>query len=278
MIKNHVRKAVASLSFIITLIIAFPALSGTVFGPRQYARTSGAPNTYTDTFQSMGGTGSLIIRNGTAAGTDRSGGTVNNYTITSAKVYINGTLIFGPSDFKSAVYYMQKSVPLNKGTNTLSVELGSSPGSYITAEVTGAIIPPPTTITLGIMSPSDGTTLSRPDVSVEGTISNSSGAETGVVVNGVIARVSGGQFAANHIPLTEGQNTITVTATDTNGAAATRSIAVNVAVPDNFIKLDLISGFRGSAAGSHVADQRFLFHYQSGHYSNRPRFSGTTRK
>ena len=192
MIKNHVRKAIALLSFIITLLIAFPALSGTVFGPKQYARTSGAPNTYTDTFQSMGGTGSLIIRNGKAAGTGRSGGTGNNYTITSAKVYINGTLIFGPSDFKSAVYYMQKSVPLNKGTNTLSVELGSSPGSYITAEVTGAVIPPPATITLGIMSPSDGTTLSRPDVSVEGTISNTSGAETGVVVNGISARVSGG--------------------------------------------------------------------------------------
>jgi hypothetical protein len=58
-----------------------------------------------------------------------------------------------------------------------------------------------------------------------------------VVVNGIIARVSGGQFAANHIPLTEGQNTITVTATDTNGATATRSITVNAAVPENFIKL-----------------------------------------
>ena len=55
MIKNHVRKTIALLSFIITLIIAFPALSDTVFGPKQYTRTRGAPNTYTDTFQSMGG-------------------------------------------------------------------------------------------------------------------------------------------------------------------------------------------------------------------------------
>ena len=196
----------------------------------------------------MGGTGSLIIRNGKAADTDRSGGTVNNYTITSAKVYINGTLIFGPSDFKSAVYYMQKSVPLNKGTNTLSVELGSSPGSYITAEVTGAVIPPPATITLGIMSPSDGTTLSRPDVSVEGTISNTSGAETGVVVNGIIARVSGGQFAANHIPLTEGQNTITVTATDTNGATADKIHHGKCGSSGQFHQTYLISGFGGSAA------------------------------
>ena len=132
---------------------------------------------------------------------------------------------------------MQKSVPLNKGTNTLSVELGSSPGSYITAEVTGAVIPLPAAITLDITSPSDGTTLSRPDVSVEGTISNTSGAETGVVVNGIIAGVSGGHFAANDIPLTEGQNTITVTATGSNGATAAKSITVNAAVTDNFIKL-----------------------------------------
>ena len=190
--------------------------------------------TYTDTFQSMGGTGSLIIRNGNAAGTDRVEGTVDNYTITSAKVYINGTLIFGPSDFKSAVYYMEKSVQLNNGTNTLYVELSSSPGSYITAEVTGTAA---TSITLDITSPSDGTTLFRPDVSVQGTISNTSGAETGVVVNGIIASVFGDQFTANHVPLTEGQNTITVTATDTNGATAAKSITINAAVSDNFIQL-----------------------------------------
>ena len=237
MCKNHIRKTIALLSFIITFIIAFPALSGTVLGPKQYVRTSGAPNTFTDTFQSMGGSGSLIIKNGSAAGADRVKGTVDNYTITSAKVYINGTLIFGPSDFKSAVYYMERSVQLNNGTNTLYVELRSSPGSYITAEVTGTVIPPPTTISLDITSPPDGTTLFRPDVNVQGTISNTSGAETGVVVNGITASVFGGQFVANHVPLTESQNTITVTARDANGATAVESITVNAAVSGNFIQL-----------------------------------------
>lgn len=234
MIKNHVKTTFALLSFVISLITAFPAHSGTVLGPKQYVRTSGAPNAYTDTFQSMGGAGSLIIRNGSAAGTGRVEGTVDNYTITSAKVYINGTLIFGPGDFKSAVYYMEKSVDLNKGANALYVELSSSPGSYITVEVTGTAVSP---ISLDITSPSDGATLFRPDVSVQGTISNASGAETGVVVNGIIAGVFGDRFAANHVPLTGGQNTIAVAATDANGATAARSITVNAAVSDNFIRL-----------------------------------------
>ena len=232
MIKNHVRTTFALLSFIISLVITYPALSYTVFGPKQYVRTTGAQNTYRDTFQSMGGAGRLIIRNG-SAGKDRVKGT-ENYAVTSARIYVNGTLTFGPADFKSAVYYMEKSVQLNKGTNNLHVELSSSPGSYITAEVTGTAVSP---ITIDITSPSDGTTIFRPDVSVKGTILNTSGAETGVVVNGIIARVFGDQFAANHVPLIAGKNTITVAATDANGTTASKSITVNAAVSDNFIQL-----------------------------------------
>ncbi len=225
MIKNHVRKTFALLFCIITLIIASPALSATVFGPKQYVRTSGAPNTYTDTFQSSGGAGVLIIRNGSATGDN---------SVTSAKIYLNGVEIYGPNDFKNAVYYMEKSVQLNNGTNMLTVELRSSPGSYITAEVTGSVA---SSITLNIMTPSDGMTVSGYDVNVQGTIANTSGAETGVVVNGVIASVYGGQFAANRVPLKEGQNTITVTATDTNGTTAVKSIMVNAAVSAKYIQI-----------------------------------------
>lgn len=135
----------AFLSFIITLVIAFPARSSTVLGPKQYARTGGAPNIYIDTFQSMGGAGSLIIRNGNAAGTDRVKGPGGDYAITSAKVYLNGAAIFRPSDFKRTIHYLEKSVQLNNGTNTLHVELSSAPGSYITAEVHGT---PPTVFSL----------------------------------------------------------------------------------------------------------------------------------
>ncbi len=225
MIKNHIRKTLALLFLIITFSFASPALSGTVFGPKKYARTGGEPNTYTDTFRSTGGGGVLIIRNGSAAGDN---------SITSGKIYLNGVEISGPNDFKKAVYYMEKSVQLNNGTNMLTVELRSSPGGYITAEVTGSVA---SSITLNITTLSDGTTVYGPDVSVQGTIANTSGAETGVVVNGVIASVYGGQFAANHVSLKEGQNTITVAATDANGTTAVKSITVNAAVSANYIKL-----------------------------------------
>ena len=77
-----------------------------------------------------------------------------------------------------------------------------------------------------ITSPSDGATLVRPDVSIRGTISNASGVETGVVVNGIVAQVFGNQFVANHVPFTEGQNTITVSATDANGDTKSKSVTV----------------------------------------------------
>jgi hypothetical protein len=236
MITTRIRAACGLLSLLVTVIIAFPVqgMGGTVFGPKQYVRTNGAPNTYTDTFQSRGGSGSLIIRNGKAAVAGSGEGKADNYTITSAKVYLNGALICSPNDFKSAAYYMEKPIQLKNGTNVLHAELSSSPGSYMTAEVIGAVAP---SITLNIATPSDGATLFKPTFTIGGTVANTSGAQTGVVVNGVIARVYGGQFAANNVPLIEGQNTITVTATDANGATAVKSITVNAAASEHFIKL-----------------------------------------
>jgi len=58
-------------------------------------------------------------------------------------------------------------------------------------------------------------------VAVKGVIVNSTGNETGVTVNGVVATVTGNQFIAEHVPLAEGANTLTVTATDTAGNTAT---------------------------------------------------------
>lgn len=81
-------------------------------------------------------------------------------------------------------------------------------------------------LTLNIESPTDAATITGPDVTVTGTIINSTGVETGVSVNGIPATVTGTGFVANHVPLTEGANTLTITATDANGltAAATRIV------------------------------------------------------
>ncbi len=92
-------------------------------------------------------------------------------------------------------------------------------------------------ITITITSPVSGATINRSDVMVKGTVTNSTGNETGVTVNGVVATVYDNQFIANHIPLTEGSNTITVTATDTAGHTATKAIIVNAVTTGNYIDL-----------------------------------------
>lgn len=99
-------------------------------------------------------------------------------------------------------------------------------------------------ITLTIASPSEGAAINRPDAMVTGTVTNPAGYETGVTVNGVAAIVYGNQFVANHVPLQEGANTITATATDINGATATASVTINAITTGNYIRLtaDTASG------------------------------------
>jgi hypothetical protein len=72
---------------------------------------------------------------------------------------------------------------------------------------------------------------------VTGSIANAANIETGVTVNGIAASLINNQFAVNNVPLTEGQNTITVTATDIDGTTATKSITVNASIATNYIKL-----------------------------------------
>lgn len=76
-------------------------------------------------------------------------------------------------------------------------------------------------LTVQVDSPADGATTIGPDVTVTGTVINTTGAETGVMVNGVPATITGSRFTANHVPLQEGANTIEVKATDANGLTST---------------------------------------------------------
>ena len=92
-------------------------------------------------------------------------------------------------------------------------------------------------ISITITSPVNNETINRPDVMVRGTIINSTGKETGVTVNGLVAALYGNQFIANHVPLTEGQNTITVTTADTAGNTKSASTTVTAATTGNYIRL-----------------------------------------
>jgi transcriptional regulator CtsR len=96
-------------------------------------------------------------------------------------------------------------------------------------------ITPSISITIG--SPSGGASISGSYVDVKGAVINTTGNETGVTVNGVVATVYGTQFIADNVPLTEGSNTITVTATDTAANTSSTSITVNAVTTGGYIKL-----------------------------------------
>jgi hypothetical protein len=92
-------------------------------------------------------------------------------------------------------------------------------------------------LALTIASPADNSSISRPDILVKGTITNTTGNETGITVNGVVATVYGSEFVANHVPLQEGANTITVSATDTAGYTATAAVTATASTTGNYIQL-----------------------------------------
>lgn len=89
---------------------------------------------------------------------------------------------------------------------------------------------------LSITFPQDGGIIQRSDIRVEGKIV-STGGETGVVVNGILANVYGDTFVANHVPLVEGANTITATATDGQGNTVIATVTVNAVPAKDYIRV-----------------------------------------
>lgn len=106
--------------------------------------------------------------------------------------------------------------------------------SAVTSDQTFTTLSP---ITVSITSPANGSVILRPDVMVRGKISNSTGNETGITVNGVVATVYGNEFFVNHLPLQEGENTITVGASDPAGNVASTSVVINASLVDNYIRI-----------------------------------------
>jgi hypothetical protein len=145
--------------FLSLFVIASSASAAemTLFGPKQYVRTNGRPNAYSDTFQGAVCRGKLIVRNGKS-----DGGHKVEDGVSSATIILNGAQVFGPSDFNQQVYYLEREVNLAE-SNSLSVTLSSKPGSYLTIQVTRTA-PPAITIT----NPVDNSTISSetPEVTI----------------------------------------------------------------------------------------------------------------
>lgn len=118
-------------------------------------------------------------------------------------------------------------------TTTYSITATGAGGTSTESTTVGVGSP----ISIQILSPADGASLNRPDVMVRGTFSNTSGIETGLVINGSVAMVYGNQFVVNHVPLQEGENTIAVTATDVDGHMQEKIISLYNTLPEHHIEL-----------------------------------------
>lgn len=77
-----------------------------------------------------------------------------------------------------------------------------------------------------IASPSEGETTGKSHVLVKGTFDAGGAIEVGINVNGVVALVYGGEFAANGVPLEEGENQVTAVVVDANGNRQETSVKV----------------------------------------------------
>ncbi|WP_166404887.1 LamG-like jellyroll fold domain-containing protein [Desulfonema ishimotonii] len=122
-------------------------------------------------------------------------------------------------------------------TTTYTITVTDFSGNPHTAEFTINVIQPP--ITVNITSPADGATVTGREVTIKGTCTSPIGKSFGVTINGIAVQVCGNSFFANRVMLTEGENTITVTATDEDGNTASSSVTVMSAESDSGISITL---------------------------------------
>jgi hypothetical protein len=100
------------LALFLTMLTATPsAIAETVFGPKQYFRTKGQADVYTDTFTATPGQATMIVTSGEADG---------SFRVSSAIISINRNEVFGTEDFSQGIYVLQASVSLVE-TNLLTV-------------------------------------------------------------------------------------------------------------------------------------------------------------
>lgn len=182
---------------------------------KEYVRSVGAPVTVSDPFTACDPTGTfrLVVVNG-PGGRGR---------VSSGSVRVNEVEVVKPQDFNQQVAQIVRPFTNVVQTNQVSVSLASGPGAGIQVTVEGI----QKCFGITITSPAAGSVINFGTARIRGDVNVAAGTEVGVTVNGVVAEVSGGQFAAV-IPLELGANTVTATLVDAAGNSTSDSITVQV--------------------------------------------------
>jgi len=183
-------------------IFGFPNSSFDVFGPKPYTMMSLSPTCYEESFLVPADAAPpyRIIATASASGT-------------KANIYLNDVKVLAVSDFGTTAPIM-RTVGLVSGSNTIRVQITGTAGTTITLRLTAKdTIKPAITIT----SPPPNLITNAATLPVTGSVQART--PTTVKVNGVAATMSGAgntQFSAT-IPLTEGTNTVLISATNQAG-------------------------------------------------------------
>lgn len=198
-----------SLSFGAILFLCAAAHAGNfaVFGPRDYNRGAGQPQTVRETFAIRHASVPYRLRlvNGGAAGTLGK--------VTSAVVKVNGVEIFGPNDFKqNAPATLERPLTVSE-TNELSVELRGKPGEGMTLTVLGEDNEPPV-ITATVTPPPNAHGWNEDTVSVTFQCTDA------------LTEVT--SCSAPVTAMDEGQHTISGSSTDLGGNTSTTSVSVKI--------------------------------------------------
>ncbi len=207
------KKTAANLLFLfLCLFIATSSAFGSnVLGPKKYLRTTGAPNVYTDTFHAAPGEGRLIVKNG-----DENG----KHSVSSALVLVNGQQVFGPNDFNQQIDILETPVNL-AGDNSISIDLGGKPGSYLTIQVTGKVELQPT-ITISAVPES----IQAGESSTLSWISTT--AQSAHIDNGIgVVSVNGSTTVSP-----EHTTTYTITVTGPTGSASAQAVVMVTGNPE----------------------------------------------
>lgn len=206
------RATVLTAAFLgIFLCLTAQGLAGDlVFGPETCQRGTGAPTVFSYSFPATEPTRGYVFKVYNGGLEDTTYEMVSSSTVT-----LNGVQILGPSNFSQNVSYLE--VPITLQTeNALEVEVRGKPGGAMIIKILPLVV---------IESPIEGQVLGSPQVAVAGHLYS---AVASVSVNGVAATVTDLAYSASGVPLIEGANVITATATRADGFTGRDSVAVTL--------------------------------------------------